>query len=205
MAESNAFFLTEVETEARETVPVQVTGQKFLWPFSECWMISSLPPFLSLLFFFFLTGRETGAGRLKVCPRCTDRIRSHYFLSPNQKGFEEGLFLPGVSALLSAHDYHLHSPPGLKRGVCVKINHFPEDTDYDHDSAEYLLRTWGSGTEWGDYRAWASARGEGAVLRHLEPHAEMNLSANPSPDTEILWSPIGSVVSPAPSSHLGAG
>ncbi|KAL6086213.1 hypothetical protein STEG23_022487 [Scotinomys teguina] len=29
---------------------------------------------------------------------------------------------------------------GLKRGVCVKINHFPEDTDYDHDSAEYLLR-----------------------------------------------------------------
>ncbi|XP_006015142.1 voltage-dependent calcium channel gamma-8 subunit [Alligator sinensis] len=29
---------------------------------------------------------------------------------------------------------------GLKRGVCLKINHFPEDTDYDHDSAEYLLR-----------------------------------------------------------------
>ncbi|KAM8927473.1 voltage-dependent calcium channel gamma-8 subunit isoform 1-T1 [Pelodytes ibericus] len=29
---------------------------------------------------------------------------------------------------------------GQKRGVCVKINHFPEDTDYDHDSAEYLLR-----------------------------------------------------------------
>ncbi|XP_038607926.1 voltage-dependent calcium channel gamma-8 subunit [Tachyglossus aculeatus] len=29
---------------------------------------------------------------------------------------------------------------GLKRGICVKINHFPEDTDYDHDSAEYLLR-----------------------------------------------------------------
>ncbi|XP_007648458.1 LOW QUALITY PROTEIN: voltage-dependent calcium channel gamma-6 subunit isoform X1 [Cricetulus griseus] len=28
----------------------------------------------------------------------------------------------------------------LKRGVCVKINHFPEDTDYDHDSAEYLLQ-----------------------------------------------------------------
>lgn len=26
----------------------------------------------------------------------------------------------------------------------MKINHFPEDTDYDHDSAEYLLRTWGS-------------------------------------------------------------
>ncbi|XP_043936375.1 voltage-dependent calcium channel gamma-8 subunit isoform X2 [Protopterus annectens] len=29
---------------------------------------------------------------------------------------------------------------GMRRGVCSKINHFPEDTDYDHDSAEYLLR-----------------------------------------------------------------
>ncbi|MBN3304588.1 CCG4 protein, partial [Amia calva] len=29
---------------------------------------------------------------------------------------------------------------GLKRGVCVQINHFPEDADYDHDGAEYLLR-----------------------------------------------------------------
>uniref|UniRef100_A0A8B9QC15 Voltage-dependent calcium channel gamma-8 subunit n=1 Tax=Apteryx owenii TaxID=8824 RepID=A0A8B9QC15_APTOW len=29
---------------------------------------------------------------------------------------------------------------GLKRGICVKINHFPEDMEYDHDSAEYLLR-----------------------------------------------------------------
>ena len=62
MAETNAFFLTEVETEARETVPVQVTGQKFLWPFSECWMISFLPSFLPpFSFFLFLTGRETEA------------------------------------------------------------------------------------------------------------------------------------------------
>ncbi|XP_062890946.1 voltage-dependent calcium channel gamma-8 subunit-like [Mobula hypostoma] len=29
---------------------------------------------------------------------------------------------------------------GLRRGICQKINHFPEDTDYEHDSAEYLLR-----------------------------------------------------------------
>ncbi|KAJ8334383.1 hypothetical protein SKAU_G00400220 [Synaphobranchus kaupii] len=29
---------------------------------------------------------------------------------------------------------------GLKRGVCSQINHFPEDADYDHDGAEYLLR-----------------------------------------------------------------
>ncbi|XP_067836444.1 voltage-dependent calcium channel gamma-8 subunit-like [Heptranchias perlo] len=28
----------------------------------------------------------------------------------------------------------------MRRGICQKINHFPEDTDYDHDSAEYLLR-----------------------------------------------------------------
>uniref|UniRef100_A0A3B3SLX5 Calcium voltage-gated channel auxiliary subunit gamma 8 n=1 Tax=Paramormyrops kingsleyae TaxID=1676925 RepID=A0A3B3SLX5_9TELE len=28
----------------------------------------------------------------------------------------------------------------LKRGVCSQINHFPEDADYDHDGAEYLLR-----------------------------------------------------------------
>ena len=35
----------------------------------------------------------------------------------------------------------------------MKINHFPEDTDYDHDSAEYLLRTWGPGAEWGGWGA----------------------------------------------------
>ncbi|XP_062291965.1 voltage-dependent calcium channel gamma-4 subunit-like isoform X2 [Scomber scombrus] len=29
---------------------------------------------------------------------------------------------------------------GLKRGVCSQINHFPDDADYDQDSAEYLLR-----------------------------------------------------------------
>ncbi|XP_036394106.1 voltage-dependent calcium channel gamma-4 subunit isoform X1 [Megalops cyprinoides] len=29
---------------------------------------------------------------------------------------------------------------GLKRGVCSQINHFPEDADYDHDGAEYVLR-----------------------------------------------------------------
>ncbi|RLV62873.1 hypothetical protein DV515_00018857 [Chloebia gouldiae] len=29
--------------------------------------------------------------------------------------------------------------PGLKRGLCLRINHFPEDLEYDHDSAEYLL------------------------------------------------------------------
>ncbi|XP_043941032.1 voltage-dependent calcium channel gamma-4 subunit [Protopterus annectens] len=29
---------------------------------------------------------------------------------------------------------------GLYKGSCFRINHFPEDNDYDHDSSEYLLR-----------------------------------------------------------------
>ncbi|XP_072272685.1 voltage-dependent calcium channel gamma-4 subunit [Pyxicephalus adspersus] len=37
-----------------------------------------------------------------------------------------------ISGLL----YH----PGLYKGNCFRINHFPEDNDYDHDSSEYLLR-----------------------------------------------------------------
>ncbi|XP_061920012.1 voltage-dependent calcium channel gamma-8 subunit-like [Entelurus aequoreus] len=28
---------------------------------------------------------------------------------------------------------------GVKRGVCSQINHFPEDADFDHDGAEYVL------------------------------------------------------------------
>lgn len=30
--------------------------------------------------------------------------------------------------------------PGTFRGVCKKIDHFPEDADYEQDTAEYLLR-----------------------------------------------------------------
>lgn len=29
---------------------------------------------------------------------------------------------------------------GTFRGVCKKIDHFPEDADYEQDAAEYLLR-----------------------------------------------------------------
>ncbi|KAG8445952.1 hypothetical protein GDO86_013719 [Hymenochirus boettgeri] len=29
---------------------------------------------------------------------------------------------------------------GIYKGNCFRINHFPEDNDYDHDSSEYLLR-----------------------------------------------------------------
>eukprot|EP00069_Balaena_mysticetus_P005169 bmy_17897T0 len=31
-------------------------------------------------------------------------------------------------------------PAGVYKGHCFRINHFPEDNDYDHDSSEYLLR-----------------------------------------------------------------
>lgn len=31
-------------------------------------------------------------------------------------------------------------PAGIYKGHCFRINHFPEDNDYDHDSSEYLLR-----------------------------------------------------------------
>lgn len=40
--------------------------------------------------------------------------------------------------------FHKHScspSPGTFRGVCKKIDHFPEDADYEADAAEYLLRT----------------------------------------------------------------
>ncbi|KAJ7423983.1 Voltage-dependent calcium channel gamma-4 subunit [Pitangus sulphuratus] len=32
------------------------------------------------------------------------------------------------------------SSKGIYKGHCFRINHFPEDNDYDHDSSEYLLR-----------------------------------------------------------------
>lgn len=44
-----------------------------------------------------------------------------------------------VSAALRSHlASFFHS--GVKRGVCSQINHFPEDADFDHDGAEYVLR-----------------------------------------------------------------
>ncbi|CAJ0916798.1 unnamed protein product [Ranitomeya imitator] len=39
--------------------------------------------------------------------------------------------------LIILHDYSVSS--GLFKGNCFRINHFPEDNDYDHDSSEYLL------------------------------------------------------------------
>lgn len=35
---------------------------------------------------------------------------------------------------------HFFSTAGTFRGVCKKIDHFPEDADYEADAAEYLLR-----------------------------------------------------------------
>lgn len=96
------------------------------------------------------------------------------------RGRGKGLFSPVSPTLKSPRHHHPHPSPGLKRGVCVKINHFPEDTDYDHDSAEYLLRTWGSGTDLGHCRGWARG-GKGAG--HLDRPAEMSVPANPSAET----------------------
>lgn len=29
---------------------------------------------------------------------------------------------------------------GINKGSCLRINHFPEDNNYDTDSSEYILR-----------------------------------------------------------------
>lgn len=49
----------------------------------------------------------------------------------------------------------------------MKINHFPEDTDYDHDSAEYLLRTWGPGAELGGLLGSGTWEGRGVCAPAL--------------------------------------
>lgn len=57
----------------------------------------------------------------------------------------------------------------------MKINHFPEDTDYDHDSAEYLLRTWGFKDPGGISKAVAETwkeRDRGRNWAELEPHGQ---------------------------------
>lgn len=51
---------------------------------------------------------------------------------------------PGMNGRVSAENsnnvlFRLF-PPGIYKGHCFRINHFPEDNDYDHDSSEYLLR-----------------------------------------------------------------
>ncbi|PKU42366.1 voltage-dependent calcium channel gamma-4 subunit [Limosa lapponica baueri] len=46
---------------------------------------------------------------------------------------EMGGSIPYILHLLC---FHL----GIYKGHCFRINHFPEDNDYDHDSSEYLLR-----------------------------------------------------------------
>lgn len=53
------------------------------------------------------------------------------------------LLSSGVSSCLLLHlvtpSFFSHIS-GVKRGVCSQINHFPEDADFDHDGAEYVLR-----------------------------------------------------------------
>lgn len=53
---------------------------------------------------------------------------------------------PGFSPWLSI----IFVSTGAFRGVCKKIDHFPEDADYEQDTAEYLLRKFPqfSGLSW---------------------------------------------------------
>lgn len=49
-------------------------------------------------------------------------------------------FMSSSLPLLSRHLCSFFYVSGVKRGVCSQINHFPEDADFDHDGAEYVLR-----------------------------------------------------------------
>lgn len=50
------------------------------------------------------------------------------------------LFSLSSSFAVSGHLCFSYYISGVKRGVCSQINHFPEDADFDHDGAEYVLR-----------------------------------------------------------------
>uniref|UniRef100_A0A452UYT3 Calcium voltage-gated channel auxiliary subunit gamma 5 n=1 Tax=Ursus maritimus TaxID=29073 RepID=A0A452UYT3_URSMA len=58
---------------------------------------------------------------------------------------EEGVVLPQNQSMeikMSLHSglWRVCFLAGIYKGHCFRINHFPEDNDYDHDSSEYLLR-----------------------------------------------------------------
>ncbi|KAI1232461.1 hypothetical protein IHE44_0006925 [Lamprotornis superbus] len=46
----------------------------------------------------------------------------------------------GSSSCSSVSSSSSEPSRGIYKGHCFRINHFPEDNDYDHDSSEYLLR-----------------------------------------------------------------
>uniref|UniRef100_A0A8C0ZGC3 Voltage-dependent calcium channel gamma-4 subunit n=1 Tax=Cyanistes caeruleus TaxID=156563 RepID=A0A8C0ZGC3_CYACU len=48
--------------------------------------------------------------------------------------------LPDVQKVYEKHRREHLRRAGIYKGHCFRINHFPEDNDYDHDSSEYLLR-----------------------------------------------------------------
>lgn len=70
-----------------------------------------------------------------VTPRLT--------VPPGQGGCGWGHWAPPCSAAPSAEGsegFLACVSSGTFRGVCKKIDHFPEDADYEQDTAEYLLR-----------------------------------------------------------------
>nr|XP_020666850.1 voltage-dependent calcium channel gamma-4 subunit [Pogona vitticeps] len=56
-----------------------------------------------------------------------------------QEGPISSLLFSGLSQGQCSQPPHL-GKSGIYKGHCFRINHFPEDNDYDHDSSEYLLR-----------------------------------------------------------------
>lgn len=71
---------------------------------------------------------------------------------------------------------------GVKRGVCSQINHFPEDADFDHDGAEYVLRKSAPALQsMNDNAERGLARNNGQIRAH-SPEATCTL-------TQHVWPP----------------
>lgn len=50
-------------------------------------------------------------------------------------------FLPAQTLYATSHTQCIFGfCTGINKGSCFRINHFPEDNDYDTDSSEYILR-----------------------------------------------------------------
>ncbi|KFO18090.1 Voltage-dependent calcium channel gamma-4 subunit [Fukomys damarensis] len=72
---------------------------------------------------------------------------------------------------------------GIYKGHCFRINHFPEDNDYDHDSSEYLLRECGeSFVHVAGAVGGKKAAGEGGPVRGV---AEGRVSAGCGPSLSM--------------------
>ncbi|XP_042281035.1 voltage-dependent calcium channel gamma-4 subunit isoform X1 [Thunnus maccoyii] len=69
--------------------------------------------------------KETSSPR--ICPSLPPSVSLH----PITPSFSQSIHQQQWCAVIIVR---------VKRGVCSQINHFPEDADFDHDGAEYVLR-----------------------------------------------------------------